>query len=137
VVQFIDGKPSRPLRRPRRRHFLVHVNRRSKPKRRNTVIRPWVDVTGDVRAINDGLGVRMGNTVTVHGRTYGIEPTATLYPISGPGFEFLDRGSYIALGFYNDLGVTDLAEFRLDQARITTQSRERARYVLESGDLNT
>lgn len=137
MVQFIDGKPSRLLRRPRRRHFLVHVNRRSKPKRRNTVIRPWVDVNGDVRSINNGHGIRMGNTVTVNGRTYGIEPTATLYPISGPGFVFLDRGSYIALGFYNELGVTDLAEIRMDQARITPQSRENARAVLESGDLDS
>jgi hypothetical protein len=79
----------------------------------------------------------MGNTVTVNGRTYGIEPTATLYPISGPGFVFLDRGSYIALGFYNELGVTDLAEIRMDQARITPQSRENARAVLESGDLDS
>lgn len=134
MVQFIDGKPSRPLRRPSRRHFLVHVNRASKPKERNTVIYPWVDLTGDVRAINDGLGIRVGNTVSVNGRTYGIEPTATLYPISGRGFAFLDRGSYKALGYYNDLGITDLAEEEMSRALISPQSRERARFVLETGD---
>lgn len=137
MVQFIDGVPSRRIRQPNRRHFLAHVNRRSKPKRRNTIIFPWVDVAGDVRAINDGLGVRVGNEVTVNGRTYGIEPTATLYPITGPGFVLLDRGAYKALGYYNDFGVTDLAETRLDQANISAQSRAVARRVLETGDIDT
>ncbi|HEX5164822.1 MAG TPA: hypothetical protein VFV93_05455 [Thermomicrobiales bacterium] len=134
MVQFIDDKPSRRLRRPHRRHFLVHVSRASKPKARNTVIYPWVDVTGDVRDINEGLGVRIGNTVSVNGRTYGIEPSTTLYPIAGPGFAFLDRGSYKALGYYNEIGITDLAEEAMDRTLISSQSREHARSVLEIGD---
>lgn len=133
MVQFIDGKPSRRLRRPNRRHFLIHVGVLSTPKQRNTIIRPWVDVTIDVRAINDGRGIRAGNTVTINERTYGIEPNATLYPISGSGFVLLDRGAYKALGYYNDFGVTDLAEEEMNRALISIQSRERARYVLETG----
>ena len=38
------------------------------------------------------------------------------------------------LGYYNELGVTDLAEEQLDFASITHQSRELARQVLEAGD---
>ena len=91
-------------------------------------------MANDVRAINDGQGINVGNTASIHGRLYGIKPTALLYPISGDGFILIDRGAYIALGYYNDLGVTDLAEERLDQARITQQSRQIARQVLEAGD---
>ena len=134
MVQFIGGKPSRPLRRPNRRHFLINVGVSSRPKRQNTVIRSWVDVASDVRAINDGHGIRAGNTVTLNQRTYGIKPNATLYPISGPGFVFLDRGAYKALGYYNDFGVSELAEEEMNRALISTQSRERARYVPETGD---
>jgi hypothetical protein len=136
VVQFIDGKPSRPLRRPNRRHFQIHVGVKSTPKERNTIIQPWVDVTSDVWAINAGRGIRIGNTVTIDRRTYGIEPTATLYPISGPGFVSLDRGAYKALGYYNDYGFTDFAETEMDRNLISSQSRERARLVLETGDRN-
>lgn len=104
------------------------------PKQRNTVIRSWVDVASDVRAINDGRGIRAGNMVTINERTYGIKPNATLYPISGLGFVLLDRGAYKALGYYNDFGITDLAEEEMNRALISTQSRERARYILETGD---
>lgn len=124
MVQFIDDKPSRRLRQPDRRHHLRRVSRSSLPKGRNTIILPWVDMPGDVRAINDGHGIRTGNTVAIHGQLYGIKPTAVLYPISGHGFMLLDRGAYKALGYYNDLGVTDLAEKELDLASITPQSRQ-------------
>ena len=134
MVQFIDGKPSRPLRRPNRRHFLRRVSPSNPPKHQNTVILPKVDVAVDVRAINAGRGVRHGNTVSIHGRLYEIKPTGLLYPISGDGFVQLNRGAYKALGYYNECGVTDLAEEKMDQARITPQSRELARHVLEAGD---
>jgi len=137
VVQFIDGKPSRRLRRPNRRHYLRHITTSSLSKGRNTVIFDWVDVPGDVDAINAGQGVRVGNTVSINERVYGMKPTGLLYPISGNGFVFLDRGAYSALGYYNEFGVTDLAEQRMDRSRITTQSRERARQVLETGEVDT
>jgi len=95
---------------------------------------PWVDVAGDVRDINGGHGIRSGNTVSVNGRLYGIKPSAVLYPLSGPGFIPLDCGAYKALGYYNDYGITDLAEEKLNQASITSQSREQARQVWEAGD---
>ncbi|MEX1157957.1 MAG: hypothetical protein WEC79_03380, partial [Thermomicrobiales bacterium] len=98
MAQFIDGKPSRPLRRPDRRHYLRRISTSSMAKERNTVILPSVDVDSDVRAINEGRGIREGNTIHVNGRLYGIKPTAVLHPISVTGFVSLDRGAYKAVG---------------------------------------
>ena len=67
---------------------------------RNTVIEPGVDVQADVAAINSGLAKRIGNTFEVKGRVYGVHD-GTLYPISGPGFQTLDRGGLKALGVFN------------------------------------
>lgn len=123
----------RSLRPPNRRHFLTRVTQKSLRKRRNTVIEPWVDVRGDVEAINAGQAIRRGNTYTIHDRTYGVEPNGTLYPISGVGLIQLGQPAYSALGIYNSFGETARAEQILDRMGVSEADRTVAREVRRSG----
>jgi hypothetical protein len=118
--------PRRPLAMPNARHMLQKVRQTTVRKARNSVIAPWVDVQADLDAINRGEGVRQGNTFTVNGRTYGVEPNGTAFPMFGAGIHELDRGAYRALGVYNQFGNTPLAEQVLDLERITSEQRRRA-----------
>lgn len=97
---------------------------------RNTVIGATVDVNAELAAINSGHAQRDGNTFVVNSRRYGIEPIGRIYPMAGSGLYPLDRGAYKALGIYNQFGMTDAAEQRLDWEHITEQSRAAARDVL-------
>ena len=65
----------------------------------NTVIEPGTDVVGDIASIDRGGATwdSATNRYRVNGRTYGIEPDGTLFPVSGPGFTTLDRSEFKAL----------------------------------------
>ncbi len=88
---------------------------------------PWVDVMADVQAIRDGLAVRDGNTFTVHGRTYVLEPGRRLFPRDGDGFHRLSRGAYRALALYNDPDLRIDPERMLDLEEVPEEDREIAR----------
>jgi hypothetical protein len=93
------------LRRPARRHWGATVTQKTVAKNLNTVIEPGVDVAGDVAAIRAGRATRVDGQYVVNGRTYGVHDGA-LYPVSGPGFHQLNRGSFQALGMLNKVGDT-------------------------------
>lgn len=67
-----------------------------------------MDVAADVKAINEGLAQRVGDTYSINGRTYGIHD-GTLYPISGAGLHQLDRAGFKALGVFNKFGDSSRA----------------------------
>src|SRR5438067_1995807 len=104
------GLPPWAVRAPHPRHRLARVTQRSRAKPLNTVIASWVDVPADIIAINAGEANRRGDLYEIKGRTYGIEPSGTAYPVSGPGIRSLDRAAYRALGVYNRFGLTARAE---------------------------
>jgi hypothetical protein len=90
------------------RHSIRGVKENSRPKGKNTVADPSVDMKADVEAINNGQGTRNGNLYTVNGRTYERFDNH-LVPHSGPGFHPLDRGEFKALGIFNSQGNTPQA----------------------------
>ena len=116
---------------PASRHWAQTVTQRTVAKAVTTVIEPWVDVAGDVAAINAGRAIRMGERFVVNGRRYQQEAIGTLYPIDGVGFHQLDRGAFRALGVYNEFGWTARAEEILDLRHTVPDARERARAVYE------
>ena len=81
----------------------------------NTVAMPWVDFGEDLEAILSGHAIRDGNRFVVNGREYLLEGGGRLCPTVGEGLYQLGRGAYRALGWYNALGLTGLAETQLDQ----------------------
>ena len=97
------------------------------------MIESWVDVQADVEAINRGLVERLGETYTVHGRTYGFYQ-GRLFPKSGTGFIQLNKSEYRLLGIYNTYGDTPAAAHEIGHMRgITRQERERALRVWRLG----
>jgi hypothetical protein len=90
---------------------------------------PWVNFGEDLAAILAGRATRDGNRFVVNGREYVLEGTGRLCPIAGEGFYQLGRGAYRALGWYNDLGLTGVAEAQLDQQLVREHERETAREV--------
>jgi hypothetical protein len=108
------------------RHFIGRVRQSSLARARNTVIEPWVDVEHDLATIRAGAAIRVGNELRVNGRTYGVEASGTLYPIAGPGFQFLDRAAFKALGVYNQLGDSAEAEAVLQRMHGQTPASRRA-----------
>ena len=132
----------KPVRRPAARHTLKKVTQGSVAKEVNTVIEPRVDVAADVEAINAGNaqfsvtdnGVR---TYTVNGRTYGVEPNGTLYPMTGDGFIVLNRNAYKVLGIFNKFGDgargAQIIELMRPTAGITDADVEAARGAWRAG----
>lgn len=118
--------PPSPLRPVAARHRLARVRPNSLRGRVNSVIESRVDVRADIDAINRGEAVRDGNTFTVNGRVYGMEPNGAAYPITGSGVHQLNRPAYKALGWYNLLGDTDEAERQLDREQIDAEHRAAA-----------
>jgi hypothetical protein len=108
------------------RHFIGRVRQSSLARDRNTVIEPWVDVGHDLATVRAGGAVRVENRLLVNSRVYGIEASGTLYPIAGPGFQFLDRAAFKALGVYNQLGDTAEAEAVLQRMHGQTAASRRA-----------
>ena len=58
-----------------------------------------------------------------------MEGSGRLYPTSGEGLYQLGRGAYVALGWYNQAGLTAAAEAELDHNQIIESERERAREI--------
>jgi hypothetical protein len=118
------------MRVPEARHRASRVGRRSTVHSDlNTVAMPWVDFGKDLADILGGRAIRDGNRFVVNGREYVLEGGGRLCPVSGSGLVQLGRGAYRALGWYNDLGVTEVAEDHLDSARVVETEREHARVV--------
>jgi hypothetical protein len=124
--------PPRPAKRPHPRHWLTS-GRQTTAKPLNSVIEPWVNVDGDVAAINRGEAVRRGDQYAVNGRTYQLKPSGTLFPVSGDGIHTLRRGAFNALGVYNQFGLSAEAEEFLDRMKIAAAEREVARMVWQAG----
>lgn len=135
MVRFDGNRPLEPLHPPARRHYLRLISPRSRPRPQNTIILPGIDVASDVRAINAGNAVRIGETLTINGRRYWVDQPDTLYPIDGDGFVPAARGTYKAVGIYNRHGPTPEAEDHLERSGISAQSRQEARRILRLGGL--
>jgi hypothetical protein len=135
MVRFDGNKPLEPLRPPARRHYLRFITPRSQVRPRNTIILPGVNLAADVRAINAGEAIRIGEILSINGRRYWVDQPNTLYPIDGDGLVPADRGTYKAIGIYNQFGLTPAAEDRLERSRITIERRQDARRILRLGGL--
>jgi uncharacterized protein YukE len=88
-----------PLRRPNSRHNLNDIRPNSPSKQRNTIVLPGTDVATDLDDIAAGRGTwnLERHCYEVNGRSYGVETSGTVYPISGPGFVNLSRPAYKVL----------------------------------------
>ena len=126
--------PWPPARVPNRnRHILTRVRRSTRRKNRNAVVDPTVDLQADIDVINSGRATRSGNLWDVSGRTYHVDATGHAWPVSGAGVYSLDRGAFLALGIYNELGLTEMAESLLDYEGVVETARAEARRVWQAG----
>jgi hypothetical protein len=112
---------------------LLAVRQNTYVRPLNSVIEPTVDVTADVGAINRGEALRRGDTYSINGRTYRLEPTGRLYPIAGSGIHPLSRDAFKALGVYNQFGLSPRAEEILDQMGKLPVDRAAARAAWHAG----
>lgn len=130
-------KPSTPVKSPAERHFIKKIDQSTVAKDKNTVIESRVDVSRDVRGINDGDAKRGSEsgavTWTIHNRTYGAHSNGTLYPIRGSGFHELNRAAFKALGVYNKFGDGDEAKEILDKMGISSSDRQAALKAYKAG----
>jgi hypothetical protein len=85
-----------PLKPPNNRHNLNSIRPSSPSKQNNTIVLPGTDVAKDLEDIAAGRAKWDGdiNSYQVNGRSYGVESTGTVYPISGPGLVNLSRSEY-------------------------------------------
>lgn len=112
------------LRSPSSRHYLDKIDQKTVAKEWNTVIEPNVKVNEDLSAIRAGnVRLESDRFILPNGRIYGHHD-GTLYPISGPGFHRLDRGTFKALGVYNQFGNTNKANQILNNMGISAEIRE-------------
>lgn len=123
-------KPAKATTKPADRHYIRRVDQSTVAKDKNTVIESRVDVSRDVRDINEGKA-RKGSasgavTWAINGRTYGAHDSGTLYPIRGSGFHELNRGAFKALGVYNKFKDTPRAREILDKMGISERERQAA-----------
>jgi len=144
-VSFLGGtlawaepeKPTKLVTRPNERHFIRKVTQSSTPKDKNTVIESRVDISRDIRDINDGKAKKGSEsgvvTWTVNGRTYGTHTDGQLYPLSGSGFHQLNRSAYKALGVYNKFGDTKDAKAILDNMKVSSSDRDAALKAYKAG----
>lgn len=88
-----------PLRPPNDRHHLNRIRFKSPAKEKNSIVLPGADVAGDLAAISAGRGtwVAETNRYEVNGRSYAVESTGTVFPVSGPGIVSLSRQEYKVL----------------------------------------
>lgn len=119
--------PAKALKAPNVRHYIRKVGQDSTAKEKNSVLESSVNVSRDVKEINEGKA-RKGNesgvmTWTLNRRTYG-DHGGTLYPIRGDGVHELNRGAYRALGLYNDFKDTPRAREYMDKMKIPEADRK-------------
>jgi hypothetical protein len=88
-----------PLKPPNSRHNLDSIRPKNPAKDKNTVVLPGTDVPADLADISAGRGtwIPESNRYEVNGRTYAVESTGTVFPVSGPGFVNLSRSEYKVL----------------------------------------
>jgi hypothetical protein len=119
------------VRPPATRHYATQVDQRTLARDINSVIEPRVDVNADIAAIKSGHA-QVGRTpngeisYSVNGRTYGAHANGTLYPMQGDGIHVLNRGSFKALGVYNQFGDTLRTAQILDKMGIGEAERAKA-----------
>ncbi|RKG56426.1 hypothetical protein D7X30_22890 [Corallococcus sp. AB011P] len=130
-------KPAKPTSRPADRHYIRKVDQSSVAKDKNTVIESRVDVSRDVKDINDGKAKKGSDsgtvTWTLGGRTYGAHDNGTLYPIRGTGFHELNRSAFKALGVYNKFDDTPRAKEILDKMGTSQGDRNAALKAYKAG----
>ncbi|MEU4215070.1 hypothetical protein [Actinoplanes sp. NPDC026623] len=87
------------MKPPNNRHNLNNIRPKSPAKDRNTVVLPGTDVAGDLEGISAGRGKWDEETsrYEINGRTYAVESTGTVFPVSGPGLVNLSRSEYKVL----------------------------------------
>ncbi|WP_305787352.1 hypothetical protein [Symbioplanes lichenis] len=88
-----------PLKPPHPRHNLNSIRPKHPPKDKNTIVLPGTDVSGDLADISTGRATWQpeSNTYEVNGRSYKVESSGTVFPVSGPGLVNLNRYEYRAL----------------------------------------
>jgi hypothetical protein len=137
-----EVQPPAVLKKPAPRHTLKKVTQGSVAKDLNTVIEPRVNVADDVQAVAEGKAVpgRTADgipTYTVNGRTYGVEASGTLFPMSGDGFILLNRNAYKVLGIFNKFGNTpralEIIELQRPTSRFTDADIESALHAWRAG----
>ncbi|MEU0202652.1 MULTISPECIES: hypothetical protein [unclassified Streptomyces] len=102
--QAVDDVPGpaagKKLRFPNKRHTVGGAGS-GQVKERNTVILRGNEglVRADIEAIAKGRAKLLPdrNTYEINGRTYRVEDTGTVFPVSGPGLVDMDRIEYAAL----------------------------------------
>ncbi|MBC3844449.1 hypothetical protein GXW82_42905 [Streptacidiphilus sp. 4-A2] len=91
------GKTLRP---PNARHTVAGA-KSGEVKAENSVILRGQggEINDDIAQIADGRATFDGatNNYGINGRLYRVEPSGTVYPVSGPGIVQLDRNEYAAL----------------------------------------
>lgn len=128
----------KPTSRPADRHYIRKIlPSKLPPKDKNTVIESRIDVSRDVKEINEGKA-KKGNesgtvTWTIHKRTYGAHTNGTLFPIRGVGFHELNRGGFKALEVYNQFKDTPRATEIMDKIGIPPADRKAALKAHKAG----
>jgi hypothetical protein len=112
---------------------LARIRRKTRRKRLNAVVDSTVDMAADVEAINRGEAIRSGERWTVHQRTYHVDAMGHAWPVSGAGVYVLNRAAFLALGIYNEYGLSDVAESLLDLEQVSEVARTEAREVWRAG----
>ena len=114
---------------PAGRHYLNRLKLNTHRKAKNTVILPGTDVEADLQSIREGRAMQDGPYYVVGDRYYELHEGGKLYPVQGPGFVLLDRGSFRALCILNGLGNTPEAQRMLDNEGIAEDQQHAARIL--------
>ena len=88
------------LREPHPRHTLSGVKHGRVDEKNSLILPEYRDaVRDDISRIAKGEAHfhHKSQLYEINGRTYGVEPSGTVFPASGPGIENLDRVEYSAL----------------------------------------
>ncbi|MEU3887442.1 hypothetical protein [Streptomyces sp. NPDC029041] len=88
------------LRFPNKRHTVGGAGSGQVKERNTVILRGNEDlVRADIEAIAKGRAKLLPdkNTYEINGRTYRVEDTGTVFPVSGPGLVDMDRIEYAAL----------------------------------------
>lgn len=99
-----EGTPgsarNKSLKPPNNRHTVAGAKTGQVRPKNSVVLRGNEQaVRDDVRKIAAGEAVwnPRTNNYEINGRSYGVEPSGTVYPVSGTGIVNLDRNEYLAL----------------------------------------
>ncbi len=89
IVVVMDANPNLPPRRvtpPNKdRHRIARIDQRTRARATTSVVESWVDLAGDVAAINRGEAIRQGETYYINGRTHRVKANGAAFPVSGDG----------------------------------------------------